>query len=370
MKIQRPNIKINKTWLMLIVAIVLSLLTTWLALQYLKFKEQSMEAEISARSQQARGATVSVVVPIRPLPPGTLLDESVVAARSVPTDFTYDDTITVEVFETMKGQALIRPVEKGKPLRRGDVREIFADFSGTLKAGKRAMTINVDEINSVSHMVEPGNLVDLMLVISSSGEGTNNQTVVPFLDQVKVLATGQKVTHDDPAMQAGEKRKVSYSNFTLEVTPTQAARLALAGELGKIRAVLRNENDKQTVDYESVNAQNFLEDIRERERRASMAKPKPKPTGSALPSSYVEYIIGGKSSSEAMTPMINIPMPAGLPPLTSPGGMPGSAPAAANPAQPSAANAVAPVTAAAPNSLNQMLQMSLGNNSASAKPSK
>lgn len=310
MNIQRPNIKINKTWLMLIVAIVLSLLTTWLTLQYLRFKEKSMEAEITARSNQERGATVAVVVPVKPLPVGTPLDEGSVAARNIPADFIYEDTITVAQFDAYKGQALIRNVERGKPLRKGDVREMFADFSGTLKPGTRAMTINVDEINSVSHMVEPGNLVDLMLVLSS---GTNEagaaagQTVVPFLDQVKVLATGQKVTNDDPATQApNDRRKISYSNFTLEVTPTQAARLALATELGKIRAVLRNEKDKQEVDYDSVTAGNLLEDIRERQRRAAA---KPRASGGSS-SAYVEYIIGGgKSGGEGVAPPVNVPMP-------------------------------------------------------------
>ena len=199
---------------MLVIAIVLSLLTAWLTLQYLKFKEQSIEAEVTARSQQDRGATIAVVVPTRPLAAGALLDDGVVASRNVPADFVYDDTITVAQFDALKGHALIRQVERGKPLRRADVREIFADFSGTLKPGKRAMTINVDEINSVSHMVEPGNLVDLMLVLSGSEDSTN-QTVVPFLDQVKVLATGQKITQDDPASQASQERRVSYSNVTL-----------------------------------------------------------------------------------------------------------------------------------------------------------
>ncbi|HWT73029.1 MAG TPA: Flp pilus assembly protein CpaB, partial [Oxalicibacterium sp.] len=283
---------------MLIAAVVLALLTTWLTSKYLAQREQSIEETLRARSDQARGAMVAVVVPVRPMSAGTVLNESSVASRNVPADFVYSDTITVADFEQFKNTVLIRGVERGKPLRKADVQEVFADFSGSLKEGKRAMTINVDEINSVSHMVEPGNLVDLMLVLSSGGDG-GNQTVVPFLDQVKVLATGQKVTHDDPADQNGQ-RKVSYSNFTLEVTPTQAARLALATELGKIRAVLRNENDKQTVDFETVTANNLLEDIRERARRS----------GHRSSGGYVEYFIGGKTSNEPVAPAINVPLAA------------------------------------------------------------
>lgn len=354
MKIQRPNIKINKTWLMLIVAILLSLLTTWLAMQYLKFKEQSIEAELSARAQRSSGTTVAVVVPIRPLQPGMMLDESVVASRNVPVDFTYSDTITVAQFDAYKGHALLRPVEPGKPLRTADVREIFADFSGSLKPGTRAITINVDEINSVSHMIEPGNLVDLMLIITPEGETSTTQTVVPFLDQIKVLATGQKVTQDDPSVQvAPERRRVSYSNLTLEVTPTQGARLALASELGKIRAVLRNEKDRQQIDYEAVDAGNLLEDIRERARRAAAARPR---RVSTRPEGYVEYIIGGKGSADAVAPALNIPLPPGFS-LTPPAGT----------AAPTQAVDAGAAGAAAPQTVSQLIQLGLGGSAAPAK---
>lgn len=358
MKIQRPNIKINKTWLMLAAAIVLSLLTTWLAMKYLQFKEQSMEEEIKARARQSSGQTVAVVVPVRPLPPGAMLDEGVVAARNVPADFVYDDTITVAQFEGFKGNALIRPVQQGKPLRKADVREVFADFSGTLKAGKRALTINVDEINSVSHMVEPGNIVDLMLVISAGGEGADTQTVVPFLDQIMVLATGQKITQDDPSVQvAPERRRTSYSTLTLEVTPTQAARLTLASELGKIRAVLRNSKDTAEIDYEAVNAGNLLDDIRERAKRAAKTKPR----DSSSSSGYIEYIIGGKGGNDAVAPTINVPLPAGLPFMP-----PGTPPQTATPEQAAAAAAGSPL----PQNMQQLLQLSLGANPGAAPSSK
>lgn len=357
LKLQRPNIKINKTWLMLIAAIVLSLLTTWLALQYLQFKEKSIEEEVTARSRKSSGATISVVVPIRSLPPGAMLDESVVASRSVPVDFVYDDTITVAQFEAFKGNALIRAVQQGKPLRKADVREIFADFSGTLKVGKRAMTINVDEINSVSHMVEPGNLVDLMLVITAEGTGSASQAVVPFLEQIKVLATGQKVTHDDPASEASaEGRRTSYSTFTLEVTPTQAARLTLAGELGKIRAVLRNENDQAEIGYDAVNASNLLDDIHERTQRAAKVRP-----GSRNSSGYIEYIIGGKGGGDAVAPAINIPLPPGI--SLTPPALQASAPATNVQAGASGANVM-------PQNMQQLIQLGLANDPRTATPSK
>jgi pilus assembly protein CpaB len=353
---QRPNIKINKTWAMLIVAIVLSLLTAWLTMQYLKHREVNLEAEIRARSEQGGGTKVDVVVPRKALLPGATVDDSVVAARPISSDFVYDDTITVAQFDSYKGQALLRPVERGRPLRKSDLRELFADFSGTLKPGKRAMTINVDEVNSISHMVEPGNLVDLMLVLSSSDASMPSQTVVPFLDQIKVLATGQKVTQDDPSDPASSEHRRSYSNLTLEVTPTEAARLSLALELGKIRAVLRNEKDKQVVDFDAVNADNMLEDIRERERQRMAARP-PRPMPKAVtrtPSGlYVEYIIGGGKGADTVVPSMNVAVPGAI----------------ETPQVSSAANVAAQAQATSAKTLSDLIKMSAGTKASTDNPS-
>lgn len=320
MKIPLPKINIDKTWLMLGVAVVLSLLAAWLTLKYLNYKTSTIEAEVTAKAQQAKGQPVAVVVPTKNLPPGTILGESMVASREVATDFVYDDTIRVDEFDAFKGQALIKPVTRGRPLRRQDVREIFKDFAGTVPEGKRAMTIEIDELNSIANMVQPGNLVDLMLVLSSdaspggtgSATGTAGQTVVPFMEKMKVLATGQTVTHEDQGVggvQTG--RRVTYSNVTLEVTPSQAARLALAHELGKLRAVLRNEKDPAAVDFGMVNARNMLADIQEKARRQQALEASSASASRAGGiSGFVEYIIGGKGGGVGQ-PM-SVPLPEGI----------------------------------------------------------
>lgn len=312
MKLPLPKINIDKTWLMLGAALVLALLAAWLTFKYLNYKTSAIEAEVTAKAQQAKGQPVAVVVPNQNLPPGTLLDDGVVASREVSADFVYDDTIRVADFEAFKGQALIKPVTRGRPLRREDVREIFKDFAGTVPEGKRAMTIEIDELNSIANMVQPGNQVDLMLVLAADGGA--GQTVVPFMEKMKVLATGQSVTREDQGVggvQTG--RRITYSNITLEVTPRQAARLALANELGKMRAVLRNEKDAGGVDFGVVDARNMLADIHEQARRRQLEEP-----GAAAPagggsrsSGAVEYIIGGKGGGGVGQPL-NVPLPEGM----------------------------------------------------------
>jgi pilus assembly protein CpaB len=294
MALKFPKISINRTWLMLVVAIVLALLATLLTTQYLKNREQSLAQQMAAKANQG-GPKVGVVVPVRDLPVGTALDGNLVAERDVQADLIYPDAIKVEDFDKYKGQSLIRPVYRGRPLLTTDLRPMYVDFAGTLTPGTRAMTIDIDELNSIAHMVQPGNRIDLMLVMKREDGG---QTVVPFMDQMKVLATGQKLIQDTgedkAAPQSQRARNASYSNVTLEVTPVQAARLTLAQDIGKLRAVLRNESDKKESDF-TVDAQNIFEEVAERKREAQAHAPR----HSAIATGMVEYIVGGNRAGPA-----------------------------------------------------------------------
>lgn len=303
MALKLPAVRINKTWMMLLIAIGLALLATFLTTQYLKSREAAIADEVTARAKQG-GPRVAVAVPIKDLPVGTPLEGNLVAAREVAADLIYPDAILAEDFEKFKGQSLIRPVLHGRPLLRADVRPMYADFAGTLTPGTRAITIDVDELNSVAHMVQPGNLIDLMLVIKRDDGGNS---VVPFMDKMKVLATGQKIIQDGSGEVGPQVKKgLSYSNLTLEVTPSQAARLTLAQDLGKMRFVLRNEKDTVSEDF-SVNAQNIFDEVTV---RANMNKSKLAKVGG-----MVEFIVGGQRSGPSAK-SIDMAMPGGgAPPL-------------------------------------------------------
>ena len=306
MALKLPRLRINKTWLMLFAAIGLALLATVLTTRYLKNKEDNITAEVKARAQQG-GPKVSVVVPTRDMPAGTPLNDNLIAARDVAVDLVYPDAILADDFEKYKGQSLIRSVLKGRPLLKTDLRIVSSDFSGSLAAGTRAMTIDVDELNSVSHMVQPGNRIDLMLVMRRDEGG---QIVVPFMDRMKVLATGQRLTQvGSEEKNQGEKGSFSYANLTLEVSPTQAARLTLAQDIGKLRFVLRNEKDMGSADF-SVNSQNIFDEISARVRsskRKEVALKRAMPENKTEDGS-VEYIIGGQRSGPTAK-SVNVPVP-------------------------------------------------------------
>jgi len=303
--------RINRMWLTLGAAVVLGLLATWLAVNYLKSREARMSAELEAR--QKGGPTVSVVVPVKDLPRGMQIKEGLVAARPIAADLVYEEMITADQFDKIAGLRLLRPVQKGRALRRADVfDEHLKDFSDQIEPGMRAITLETDELNSISQMLRPGNLVDLYLIAPQPGG--NGQQVLPLIEQVKIVATGQNLRPAEGGAPVGQPgREVGYTTITVEVTPVEAARLALAQQSGRIRAVLRNPEDEEDGEIGRVDTNTLM-----RMARARMRAEPDDDLGDT-----VDFIIGGKGQGGVGAP-ININVPG----LTIPGVPPAAAAAA------------------------------------------
>jgi len=289
--------RINRTWLMLIVALLLGGLASWLTAHYLKTREKAIEEQIT--SQAKGGKTVSVVVPTADLPRDTPITADVVAARDVPADLIYDNTILAANFDDVKGLRLLHAVPRGRPLLQDDVEEKNKDFADLLPPGTRAITMDVDEVNSLANMIKPGNYVDLFLITTDVSNPAGGQQIVPVLQRVKVLATGEqsgrRALEEETGPRGAQARR--YSNITFEVSPDQAARIALAQQLGKVRAVLRNGDDTGTPDVYTITEKMLVQGV--------MLKP----GFSAGPS--VDFIIGGKTQTgvASAAPVINVSVP-------------------------------------------------------------
>jgi len=313
MALRLPRLRVNRLWLTMIGAIVLGLLAAWLSVNYIKSREARMREELAQKAKG--GPTVAVVVPVRDVPKGTVVSQKVVAAREVVPDLLYADAVTADQFDKIAGKRLLRPLLKGRPLRMSDVIDDHVkDLSDALGTGLRALTIDIDETNSFAQMLRPGNFVDLYLIAQDpAAPPPSTQEIRALLPRVKVLATGQTlvgtatVTVDETGGQAG-RPQVNYNNITVEVTPSQAARIALAQQVGRIRAVLRNaEDDKATGFRKLATTALFTE-------------------GRAKPS--IEYIVGGRASGSGATPPININMPnLSIPGLSAAPGAPAGTPA-------------------------------------------
>lgn len=104
--------------------------------------------------------------------------------------------------------------------------------------GHRAMTVGVDQVAGVAGFINPGNIVDVVLTVKLPQSEQEISKIV--LQNVPVLAIGQIV-------EQKEGKPVIVPTVTVDVTPDEAEKLALASNQGKLQLVLRRLGDKEVA---------------------------------------------------------------------------------------------------------------------------
>ncbi|MDB5932054.1 MAG: Flp pilus assembly protein CpaB [Polaromonas sp.] len=284
-------VSINKNWLLLAGAVALGGLAFFLSNRAINSRIIQLEEEAT------RGKTmVRVVVANRPLQAGEVIDSSVVSVRQVPSEFVNKTTVVPDTYDSVDGQALQVDVQRGEPLlssytasRGGEL------FSAVLKNGRRALTIEVDEISSISGLLRPGDRIDLMLTAKAPETGSvaadAKEFTFPMLSNVEILATGQ-AQKAKPA--AGAVAAQGFSHITLDVTPQEGTRIIAAKAAGRLTAVLRSPGDKVANPSRALSIDDVV---------ASIA---PTTEGQRR---MVEFIIGGSGGgSVTSTPALDAAM--------------------------------------------------------------
>ena len=129
-----------------------------------------------------------------------------------------------------------------------------AGLSAIIPEGYRAMTVKVDDAAGISGFITPGTLVDVVVTIDP-GEGAVNKDKVSkiVLQNIKVLANGQNI--DKPE---NEREANSVKAVTLQVTPEEAEKLALAATEGKLQLVMRSQIDQGNEETPGMNKRKLL----------------------------------------------------------------------------------------------------------------
>jgi pilus assembly protein CpaB len=120
-------------------------------------------------------------------------------------------------------------------------------ITALLSSDHRAMTVKVDEASGVAGFLSPGDRVDVVVTVDRGGFGKNPFARLLF-QNLKVLGTGQKLEN-----RPGDKPQI-VPTVTLEVTPQEGERLALAAQTGRISLVLRAHDDDKVVSTGGVEA--------------------------------------------------------------------------------------------------------------------
>lgn len=128
-----------------------------------------------------------------------------------------------------RGIAAGEPITKGRTIKTGE----RGFLSAVLRAGYRAMAIQVDATSSIAGLIFPGDRVDIILTHTVKRGDITRRASETVLTNVRILAIDQTTDDQSAAPRVGK-------NATVELTAKQAEMLAVIKELGRISLSLRS----------------------------------------------------------------------------------------------------------------------------------
>ena len=117
-------------------------------------------------------------------------------------------------------------------------------LSPLIESGLRAVSVQVDEVIGIAGFVNVGSRVDVLATLRRTVQTEAFSQVI--LQDVRVLAVDRAL---EPRRAKPDER---VNVVTLEVTPTQAKKLAFAASQGNIQLALRNPYDQQLAISASI----------------------------------------------------------------------------------------------------------------------
>lgn len=118
--------------------------------------------------------------------------------------------------------------------------------------GKRAMAVKIDDVVGVSGLIQPDSRVDVLVTLRDKGPD-GEQISKLFMSNMRVLSVGT-VDRSGP-----DNSPIIATSATLEVTPIEAERLAVAMRDGTIQLVLRGFGDPDTVSTKGATSVDVLQ---------------------------------------------------------------------------------------------------------------
>jgi pilus assembly protein CpaB len=231
-------------WVWLMMALVFGAMATFMAMGWLK--RQARVAKPATTQQM-----IPVVVAAKDVPPTVALAGNQLKVQMWPQDATVAGKFSRP--EELEGRVTAIPLTAGEPVIESKLapKGVIPGLTALLTEDKRAMTVKVDEASGVAGFLNPDNRVDVVVTVDKGDYNLDPISKV-VLQNLRVLGTGQRIEKT-----LGEKPQV-VPTVTLEVSPAEGERLALAVREGAISLVLRNQQDLHKVETIGVRTSTLL----------------------------------------------------------------------------------------------------------------
>lgn len=244
----------------LIIAIACGILSLLLFNIYMQGREAEMLQRVKQIKEQAQPAQAPpqkigvVLIAQRDIPAQTPITTDDLLMKEMPVEYIQPGAVTS--LEGVIGQIPSVPITAGEQILRTKLLapgRISKTLSEITPEGKRAITVPVDNISGLSGLLQPGDTVDVYVLLSPPPTGAQpvaTPRLVSLFQDVKVLAVGSEFVGTPRGNQTTQKEQyrglgTEVGNVTLALSSQEAILLSFVQEQqGKIKLVLRSAQDK------------------------------------------------------------------------------------------------------------------------------
>ena len=232
----------RQSWIALGVALLLGVVAVYVANTYLTAKQ----------NQSALDGTTKVAVAAVPMDFGNVITPDKVRYvdypnRSIPPGAFQN---AAQLLPAGQQRFALMPIGVNEPILATKISGSGqgASIAALLPAGMRAATVRINDVSGVAGFVQPNNTVDVLITRQiNSGSGAAQTVTDVLLQNVRVLAIDQQSKNPDGTPKVAR-------TATLQVTPIEAQKLALAQEAGTLSLVLRKPGETDNPVVETVSA--------------------------------------------------------------------------------------------------------------------
>lgn len=243
---------IEKQKLILISGIVLGIVAILMTKMYLDQQKLAVQEEKKREIANMQANQAAVLVAKQDIEKGVAIEPDMLETAIVPNQYVQPQAVTS--LDRVAGMITVAPIGKGEQVSLSklisDKQARGGDLSGSTPSGKRAISVVVDNIASLSGMIKPGDYVDVLATIQIPQQGADGQVsgqmaVVPLFQNVLVLAVGQNTGGAEGGSRYAQKEESSSGSnlITLALGPQEANLIAFVQEQGKIRLTMRSQAD-------------------------------------------------------------------------------------------------------------------------------
>jgi pilus assembly protein CpaB len=181
------------------------------------------------------GSGKMVVVALKPIPAGTVLDAKDV--QSIPWPVNQTPAGAFASATQVVGHTVLDPLAQGEPVLETRLASTEAGGGSGVPAGMRAVSVHVSDSSGVLAQLAPGQKVDVQVLITrklANGE-----------PQLRTILEGARVLSVNPQLEQSSQG-FNLPAVTLLTNPADADVLALADSGARVRLAMRNPLDTTT----------------------------------------------------------------------------------------------------------------------------